>query len=176
MPPWPGRVGFVRAAVTLALLAGLRGEGPPAARAPAPDRSCPLAADLLFPVELTVRALDDPVPGGLVRARVEVQARRALGTARVLVSPPSGVRLLTPALQALSPLSEGDSATRELLLQLPPGRERLTVEVAVEVDLDQGTLRRSTILNLVFDPEPSRLVVGRDGRAVREVPALRIGS
>jgi hypothetical protein len=106
---------------------------------------------------------------------VEVEARRALGAVRILVEPPDGVLLLSPASHAVSALAPGTMTTREILFRLPPGRERRTVEIGVEAELDEGIVRRATVLNILFDPEPHRVVMDPGGRTVREVRAERVG-
>jgi hypothetical protein len=170
MPVWP--VVPFRAAVLLALLAGLLPEGRPPE--PPPEASCPLEADLRLPVNLTARIVNAPEPGGILQVRVEVEARRAVGPVRVRVSPPAGVGLLTGAERTLGVLLPGGPAGLDMTFQLPPGRARTTIEVWAEVELDEGILRRATVVNVVFDPEPSRRVRRPDGVAVREVRAERL--
>jgi hypothetical protein len=71
-------------------------------------------------------------------------------------------------------MQAGENQAHEFTVVTPPGRTRRTVEVRVEGTQDGVPWSTATTLNLLFDPEPSRLVPAPDGTSVLEVPARRV--
>jgi hypothetical protein len=138
-------------------------------------RGC--AADIAYPLELRVIALDDAAPGAQVTARIEVDARSDFEAVHVRVDSPPAVKTLTASAIEFGALRGGETRNANLTVELPAGTARQTVPIVAEAWHDGVRITRTTILNLLpGGGEPSRTVTRPDGRRIREVAAGRIGS
>jgi hypothetical protein len=161
---------FLLPAVLIAGLAGGRPDGTPAFQ---PARDC--GTDVGLPIEVSAVVNGPLRPGSLASAEVEITALRSLDEVRLTVKTPQDLRLLSVPPGRLGALGKGKRHRASLTFMTPPGRERRTVEIVVEGEVDGLSIRRGTVLNLAYDQEPHRTVTTPDGRRVREVAARRIG-
>jgi hypothetical protein len=150
---------------------------------PAPGEARPVraasgegcAVDVGAPLEVSVEAVGPVRPGLPVQARVTVTARVLFDAVELRVLPPAGVTVLSTPAAELGLLRAGEA--RETAFTVVPGggAPRRTVEVRVEGTVDGQRLAAGTVLNLVFEDEPRRVVMDAGGETVIEVPARRIG-
>jgi len=173
--PNPVRLTILMASVLIpaaALAVLLHGDRAPD---PVPARAVRDAADVAFPFDVRVTPLDPLRPGRRLRARVEVISRRLLDEVTVSVPRPGPVSPVDNPGARLGLLRAGEMRSAVVTITLPPGRDRRTVDFQVRGEIDGLPLVRGASLNLVYEPEPSRIVVAPDGRRIHEVPARRIG-
>ncbi len=170
----PGKIGFMRVLLPAVVIAGLVTGG----RVPhTPDfpevQGC--ATDVSHPIQIKITRLGDLRPGTVLTAQVEVTSRIHLDEVTVRVKSPADVTLLsTPAVE-LGLLRAGESRSYTFSVIAPRGNSRRTVEIIVEARQDGVLITRGGVLNLNFEPEPSRIVTAPGGRRVREVQARKIG-
>jgi hypothetical protein len=142
---------------------------------PAPARGLHDAADVAFPFDVRVVPLDPLHPGRALRARVEVTSRRLLDDVTVTVPAPGPVGPVENPGGHLGSMRAGDVRSTVVVLTLPPGRTRRTVDFRVTANIDGWPVVRGASLNVVYEREPSRIVIAPDGRRIHEVTARRIG-
>ena len=132
-------------------------------------------AEISYPIDIRIVPMGTPKPGGVLSARIAVSARQHLDGLQIRVEPSPEVQVLTSRHKTLGILGVGEERQEDITLLLPRGNDRRTVTVVAEAMIDGYRLSRSAVLNLVFEPEPFRLVTTPDGRRIREVPARRVG-
>ena len=134
------------------------------------------ATDISHPLDIRVTALDLAAPGGVVNARIDVEARADFEDVRVQIASPTAVKALTATSIEFGRLRQGEAQSSSFAVELPNSTQRRTVAVTAEAWSDGVRITRTTILNLLpGGGEPSRTVTAPDGRRVREVEARRIG-
>jgi hypothetical protein len=156
----------------LLAVAAAGGEPRPAPVVP-PPVGC--AADLSYPLQVSVVPLGAVRGDSPVAARIEVSSRIPLDDVTVRVVPDAGVRVLATPAADLGLVRAGEARGTDFTVLPAAGAPRRTVEVMVEGTADGVRITGGAVLNLVFEPEPDRLVTDPDGETVHEVPARRIG-
>ena len=134
------------------------------------------ATDISYPLDLQVTALDAAQPGGVVTARIDLEARAAFEDVRVQIASPPEVKTLTATAIEFGSLRRGETQSSTFAVELPISTQRRTVSVTAEAWSDGVRITRTTILNLLpGGGEPARTVTTPDGRRIREVEARRVG-
>jgi hypothetical protein len=132
------------------------------------------AADLSFPLDVSVTPTGAVRAGTPVAARVEVVSRRLFDDVRIRVVPSAGVSVLATPAAELGLIRAGEARETTFTVLPAGGAARRTVEVVVDAYDDGQRLTTGAVLNLVFEEEPWRTVEDADGTPVIEVPARRI--
>ena len=162
--------GFLRVLLPMLVLAGfVTGGRPEMIRNSGPILSC--GSDLMHPLQVTVIP-DGPIrPGAAVTASVRITSRRDLDAVRFAVQSPADVVLLSRPGRGLGRFRAGEVREEQISLIAHRGKGRRVVQILVEGEVDGLTVTRGAVLNLVFEDEPSRLVITPDGRQIHEVRA-----
>jgi hypothetical protein len=131
--------------------------------------------EVSHPLSVRLEPSGVPTPGAALTVRVEVTSRRLVDDSEISVRPPDEVTVLSGRSTRLGLLRADTPTASAFTLLLPPDEVRRTVDVIVRGHVDGAPMTRGATLNLNFREEPSRTVIGSDGRLVREVRARRIG-